>query len=42
MPKVLKEAISALQALDSAEQERAARVLIAFLNGSNEIEVAEA
>jgi hypothetical protein len=42
MPKVLEEAVAAVRSLDLEEQERAGQVLLAFLNGSNELETADA
>jgi hypothetical protein len=42
MLKVLEEVIASVRALDQGEQERAAQVLVAFLNGSAELETADA
>lgn len=41
MRKVLDDIIDTLRTLDSSEQERAAHVLLAWLNGSHELERAD-
>lgn len=42
MLKVLEEAITAVRSLDHGEQERAAQVLLAWLNGSSNCDLVDA
>jgi hypothetical protein len=42
MPKALQDAVAAVRSLDRGEQERAAQVLLAWLNRSSDCDLADA